>query len=198
MTLGIVARQIGDVTYILLGYSLSAIMFQLSVSLSLILNIIDLEEANQRKITYNICITVISVVYIVLASVEYKLDDIQGYEHLAFEAIGLIILFLIYFSTIVDLIRKLRIFLLEETKLEGRLIRIQFLIFFIAYGSKIITLMVWIKRPLYERRDVEGFLINTDVMSVIWVTIPITFVLWMQTRSFIKMRAEKIQLLLDC
>ena len=46
MTLGIVARQIGDVTYILLGYSLSAIMFQLSVSLSLILNIIDLEEAN--------------------------------------------------------------------------------------------------------------------------------------------------------
>ena len=198
MTLGIVARQIGDVTYILLGYSLSAIMFQLSVSLSLILNIIDLEEANQRKITYNICITVISVVYIVLASVEYKLDDIHGYEHLVFEAIGLIILFLIYFSTIVDLIRKLRIFLLEETKLEGRLIRIQFLIFFIAYGSKIITLMVWIKRPLYERRDVEGFLINTDVMSVIWVTIPITFVLWMQTRSFIKMRAEKIQLLLDC
>ena len=142
--------------------------------------------------------TVISVVYIVLASVEYKLDDDQGYEHLAFEAIGLIILFLIYFSTIVDLIRKLRIFLLEETKLEGRLIRIQFLIFFIAYGSKIITMMVWIKRPLYERRDVEGFLITTDVMSVVWVTIPITFVLWMQTRSFIKMRAEKIQLLLDC
>ena len=97
-----------------------------------------------------------------------------------------------------DLIRKLRIFLLEETKLEGRLIRIQFLIFFIAYGSKIITLMVWIKRPLKDRKDQLGFLINTDAMSVIWVMIPITFVLWMQTRSFIKMRAEKIQLLLDC
>ena len=142
--------------------------------------------------------TIISVVYIVLAGVEYKLDDIQGYEHLAFEAIGLIVLFLIYFSTIVDLIRKLRIFLLEETKLEGRLIRIQFLIFFIAYGSKIITLMVWIKKPLSERKDIEGFLINTDVMSAIWVFVPITFVLWMQTRSFIKMRAEKIQLLLEC
>ena len=46
VSLGIVSRQIGDVTYILLGFVLSAIMFQLSVSLSLILNIIDLEEAN--------------------------------------------------------------------------------------------------------------------------------------------------------
>ena len=115
---------------------------------------------------------------------------------MAFEAIGLVVLFFIYFSTIVDLIRKLRIFVLEETKLEGRLIRIQFLIFFIAYGSKIITLLVWIRRPLIERKDIEGFLINTDVMSLVWVIIPITFVLWMQTRSFIKMRAEKIQLLL--
>ena len=43
---------------------------------------------------------------------------------LVFEALGLIVLFLIYFSTIIDLIRKLRIFVLEETKLEGRLVRI--------------------------------------------------------------------------
>ena len=99
-------------------------MFQLSVSLALILNIIDLQEANQRKISYNICMILISIVYIVLASVEYSLDSIQGYEHLAFEAVGLIVLFLIYFSTIIDLIRKLRIFVLEETKLEGRLIRV--------------------------------------------------------------------------
>ena len=68
--------------------------------------------------------TVISIVYIVMASVEYQLDEIQGYEHLVFEALGLIVLFLIYFSTIIDLIRKLRIFVLEETKLEGRLVRI--------------------------------------------------------------------------
>ena len=166
------------------------------MSLALVLNIIDLEEANQRKISYNICITVISLVYIALAATEYSLDSLQGYEHLAFEALGLVVLFVIYFSTIVDLIRKLRIFVLEETKLEGRLIRVQFLIFFVAYGSKVITLMYWIKNPPQDRQRLEGFLINTDVMSFVWMVIPITFVLWMQTRSFIKMREEKIQLLL--
>ena len=71
LTLGVIARQISAVSYILLGFVLSTIMFQLSVSLALVLNIIDLEEANQRKITYNICIGLISVAYIVLAIVEY-------------------------------------------------------------------------------------------------------------------------------
>jgi len=135
---------------------------------------------------------VICVVYIALASLEYSLDSLQGYEHLSFEALGLIVLILIYFSTIIDLIRKLRIFLLQETKLEGRLIRIQFLIFVIAYGSKLILLCVWIKKPLNERKDLEGFFINTDIMSFVWVVIPFTFVLFMQKRSFIKMREEKI------
>ena len=57
--------------------------------------------------------------------------------------------------------------------------------------------MVWIKNPLNERKHLEGFLITNDVMSFIWVVIPISFVLWMQTRSFIKMKEEKIQLLLN-
>ena len=148
ISVGVVARQVGEVSYIILGFVLSTIMFQLSVSLALVLNIIDLEEANQRKISYNICMVVICVLYIALASLEYSLDSLQGYEHLSFEAIGLVVLILIYFSTIIDLIRKLRIFVLRETKLEGRLVRIQFLIFFVAYGSKLITICVWIKRPL--------------------------------------------------
>ena len=135
---------------------------------------------------------IISLVYVGLAALEYSLDSLQGYEHLSFEALGLVILFLIYFSTIVDLIRKLRIFVLQETKLEGRLIRVQFLIFFVAYGSKVITILVWIRKPLDERKDLESFLINTDIMAIFWVVIPITFVLWMQTRSFIKMKEEKI------
>ena len=46
ISVGVIARQIGEVSYILLGFVLSAIMFQLSVSLALVLNIIDLEEAN--------------------------------------------------------------------------------------------------------------------------------------------------------
>ena len=29
-------------------------------------------------------------------------------------------------------------------------------------------------------------------MQLLWIVIPITFVLWMQTRSFYKMRCEKI------
>ena len=34
-------------------------------------------------------------------------------------------------------------------------------------------------------------------MQLLWIVIPCTFVLWMQTRSFIKMKEEKIQLLLN-
>ena len=68
-------------------------------------------------------------------------------EHLIFEALGLVVLCLIYFTTIVELIRKLRIFVLEETKLEARLLSVQFCIFLFAYGSKVITLVYWIKNP---------------------------------------------------
>ena len=113
-------------------------------------------------------------------------------EHLIFEALGLVVLCLIYFTTIVELIRKLRIFVLEETKLEARLLSVQFCIFLFAYGSKVITLVYWIKNPPQHRNDIDRFLINTDVMQLLWIVIPITFVLWMQTRSFYKMRCEMI------
>lgn len=85
--------------------------------------------------------------YMACIAIELTLDSRHESEHMTFEALGLVVLFLIYFSTIVDLIRKLRIFVLEETKLEGRLIHVQFLIFFVAYGSKIFTLMYWIRNP---------------------------------------------------
>ena len=128
------------------------------------------------------------------ASFEAKLDQYEHREHLIFEALGLAVLCLLYFSTCVDLLRKLRVFVLEDIKREARLVRTQFLIFFVAYGSKVITLCYWIKNPPHERNYVESFLINTDVMAFIWFIIPISFVLWMQTRSFIKMREEKREL----
>lgn len=113
---------------------------------------------------------VISVVYVIFAGIE-AYDDVTWHEeHLIFEALGLIVLCLIYFSTIVDLIRKLRIFVLEETKLEANLVRVQFFIFFVAYGSKVVTLMYWVKNPPHHGDNgensaaIEGFLINTDVM----------------------------------
>ena len=109
---------------------------------------------------------------------------------------GLVVLCLIFFCTIVDLIRKLRIFVLEETKLEARLLSVQFCIFLLAYGSKVITLLYWIRNPPQDRDDLNGFLINTDVMCMLWITVPITFVLWMQTRSFYKMKKEQIRQLL--
>ena len=96
-----------------------------------------------------------------------------------FEALGLVVLCLIYFTTIVELIRKLRIFVLEETKLEARLLSVQFCIFLLAYGSKVITLVYWIRNPPQQRNDIDRFLMNTDVMQLLWIVIPITFVLWM-------------------
>ena len=112
-------------------------------------------------------------------------------EHLIFEALGLVVLCLIFFATIVELIRKLRIFVLEETKLEARLLSVQFCIFLLAYGSKVITLVYWIRNPPQQRDDIDRFLINTDVMQLLWIVIPISFIFWMQTRSFYKMRVEK-------
>ena len=112
-------------------------------------------------------------------------------EHLIFEALGLVVLCLIFFATIVELIRKLRIFVLEETKLEARLLSVQFCIFLLAYGSKVITLVYWIRNPPQQRDDIDRFLINTDIMQLLWIVIPISFIFWMQTRSFYKMRVEK-------
>ena len=45
----------------LLGFVISAQMFQLSCSLALVLNIIDIKESNGRKITFNVCVGVICV-----------------------------------------------------------------------------------------------------------------------------------------
>ena len=87
----------------------------------------------------------------------------------------------IYFSTIVDLIRKLRIFVLEETKLEANLIRLQFFIFFLAYGSKVIATLFWIKKPPYKQDDDAfiGYMINNDILSFFWTILPFAFVMWM-------------------
>jgi hypothetical protein len=194
ITPGDYARHVSSVSYIILGFVISATMFQLSVSLAVVLSIIDVDEANKRKWTYNICVSVISLVYIFCCTIEVKLDMAEHREHMIFEVMGLIVLCLIYFSTIVDLLRKLSIFVLEEAKLEAWFVRIQFFIFFIAYGSKVITLLYWIKNPPHERHDTYGFLINSDVMSLLWILIPISFLLFMDVRSFSKMREEKVLL----
>ena len=116
ISLGDYARHIASTSYVILGFVISATMFQLTVSLSLVLNIIDPEEAKQRKWTYNTCIVIICVVYIGCSIIEIHLDKNEHKEHLIFEVMGLAVLSLIYFSTSVDLIRKLRIFVLEETQ----------------------------------------------------------------------------------
>ena len=165
-------------------------MFQLSCSLSLILNMIDLKEANRRKCTYNSFVVTVGVVFIVCSSIEIRLDEQMHREHLMFEALALIVLCVIYFSTQMDLLRKLRLFVLEETKKEARLVNVQFIIFFIAYGTKVVTLLYWVKNPPHERKNVSNFLLNDDAMSVIWVLIPVAFLLWMQARTFRKIRDE--------
>ena len=40
-------------------------------------------------------------------------------------------------------------------------------------------------------------MINSDILNFFWIVIPFTFVMWMQVRSFIKMKQEKIELLLN-
>ena len=147
MTFGEICRNIACTAYIVLGFIISATMFQLSVSLSLVLNMIDLKDANTRKTTYNVTLVIINVGYITCAAFEVYLDEMEHREHLIFEALGLVVLCLIFFCTIVELIRKLRIFVLEETKTEARLLSVQFCIFLLAYGSKVITLAYWIKHP---------------------------------------------------
>ena len=191
VTTGDYARHISSAAYIVLGFVLSATMFQLSNSLALVLDIIDLPEANRRKWTYNICLLIISLVYIFCSVVELHLDAHEHREHMVFEVLGMVVLCLIYFSTIVDLLRKLNIFVLEETKLEAWYVRLQFIILFIAYTSKVITEMYWIRNPPHERSDdIDSFLMNTDVMQLLWILIPITFLMSMDVRTFRKMRKE--------
>lgn len=122
--MGEVCLHIVATTYILLGFIISATEFQLAVSLALILNIIDVKEANARKTTFNICVSIISVVTCIGSYLETTIDDLANASHLIFEAIGLIVLCLIYFSTSVELLRKLRIFVLEETLKEARLVQL--------------------------------------------------------------------------
>lgn len=55
--------------------------------------------------------------------------------------------------------------------------------------------MVWIKNPPEDRDDYATFLINTDLMSILWIILPISFLLGMQVRSFRKMRLEMTQFL---
>ena len=147
LTFGEICRNIACSSYIVLGFIICATMYQLSVSLGLILNFFDLKDANTRKTTYNVTLLIINICYITCTAFECYLDSVEHREHLIFEALGLVVLCLIFFATIVELIRKLRIFVLEETKLEARLLGIQFILFLFAYGSKVITLAFWIKHP---------------------------------------------------
>jgi len=55
----------------------------------------------------------------------------------------------------------------------------------------VVTLLYWIRNPPHERKDIYGFLINSDVMALLWILIPISFLLFMDVRSFSKMREEK-------
>mmetsp|Transcript_9882 Transcript_9882/g.12256 ORF Transcript_9882/g.12256 Transcript_9882/m.12256 type:complete len:308 (+) Transcript_9882:3-926(+) len=190
-----VCQHLQALSYILLGFVISATMFQLSCSLALVLNIIDIKEANGRKVSFNLCVGVIGIVCSVGGYYETAYDRYAQKQHLIYETLGLLVLCLIYFSTCVDLYRKLRIFVLEETKVESRLVQLQFLIFFIAYGSKVVTLMYWIKNPPEERHQMESFLINSDLMNIVWIVLPVLFLLCMQIRSFRKMKLEMTQFL---
>lgn len=109
-------------------------------------------------------LAIITFCYCGCTGFETYLDSVEHHEHLIFEALGLVVLCLIFFCTIVELIRKLRIFVLAETKMEARLLSVQFCIFLIAYGSKVITLLYWIRNPPNNRDDLAGFLINVDIM----------------------------------
>ena len=195
ITVGMIALHTGAVAYILLGFVISVTMFQLSVSLALVLCMIDVKEANTRKMTFNVAMLVIGVATIICACFETSMSAIASKEHLIFEVIGLLVLCLVYFTTIVELLRRLRIFVLDESKQEARLIRLQFWIFLAAYGSKVITLMYWIKNPPKQKRDVESFLIVTDAMQFIWIFVPTLFLLLMQIRTFMRMKEEKLELL---
>lgn len=115
-------QNIASLSYLLLGFVISATMFQLSCSLALVLNIVDIKEANARKLSFNICLSVISLVCIAGTIYELMFNGFTQKEILIFETLALLVLCLIHFSTSVELYRKLRIFVLEETKKESRLV----------------------------------------------------------------------------
>ena len=139
-------------------------MFQLSCSLSLVLNIFDMQEAKKLRTTYNICLAIVGGMCTACGIYEYNLDAVSNHEHMIWEALALIVLCLIYFSTIVELLRKLQIFVLAQAKIEAILIRVQFIVFFVAYGSKVATLLYWMKNPPSERIDDDHFLVNQDIL----------------------------------
>ena len=70
MTFGEIARNAASISYIVLGFIISASMYQLSISLSLVLNMCDLKDANTRKTTYNVTLFVITLGYITCAVIE--------------------------------------------------------------------------------------------------------------------------------
>ena len=167
-------------------------MYELSVSLTLVLNMCELKEAITRKRTANVCLTLVGLIVVACAVYECHLAILTKKEHYISEALGVATLCLIYFSTIVELLRKLRIFVLEQSKREARLCRTQAVIFFIAYGSKVGTLLFWIHDPPQDRSRSEQFLINSDIMTLIWIVVPVIFILCMQIRSYKQMRAEQL------
>ena len=124
ITVSEVCQNVTALSYLLLGFVISATMFQLSCSLALMLNIIDINEADARKISFNICLSVIGVVCTVGAVYELMFNRFAQKEHLIFETMGLLVLCVIYFSTSIELYRKLRIFVLEETRKESRLVQL--------------------------------------------------------------------------
>ena len=123
-TVGTMFRIIGTNAYIFLGLLLSSMMYELSISLSLVLNMCELKDAQLKKRTCNICLLIIGLIMIVVAVYEFNLDALTHREHFIFEALGLGVLCLIYFSTIIELLRKLRVFVLEQSKREACLIRV--------------------------------------------------------------------------
>jgi len=70
MTFGEICRNVCCTSYIVLGFIISATMYQLSVSLGLVLNMFDLKDANTRKMTYNVTLVVINICYITCAVFE--------------------------------------------------------------------------------------------------------------------------------
>lgn len=167
-------------------------MYELSVSLSLVLNMCELKEAIMRKRTANVCLTLVGLIVVACAAYEFHIAGLTKREHYIYEALGLGTLCLIYFSTIVELLRKLRIFVLEQSKREACLCKTQAIIFFVAYGSKVATLLYYIHDPPSERKRAEKFLINSDILTLIWIFVPVVFVLCMQVRSYRQMKDEQV------
>ena len=77
MSFSRVSQHIQVLSYVLLGFVISATMFQLSTSLAFVLNIIDIKEAEKRKLSYNISMLLLGVVCIVGTGYELFFRDYQ-------------------------------------------------------------------------------------------------------------------------